>query len=524
MKTQRIIHPNIDIRKFPEVNADFSMTDISMGDLHANALLFLNILVRQGIIAISPENYAKFAEIYTLPELQADYWGTEAPVFSAGNKQERLEEIKKQYNALIAQIKIINTKKLIRLIGDELVDRGVIDYFILKLLQALHDQGADFEILLSNHGIEFVEACELFKENGNKLVAKRLGNIQHGNSFHALQEAIAAGSISNEEVLNIYHQVYKKHLKIISYALDPDANEIKVFSHAGIGLNHIRGLARKFKVPYSEESAVDLARTIDAINKKFAEKASAGEIHTLYTHDMMYRGYAGEYLNSTDEVVAATVWGREYGDLIRTSKKFKVTFIHGHDSYDPEKVEHVTLNNQLGQFQNNVGDLYLYATNGMRVVPTQCLNPDKKVQSLREKNRPDKPNDYVVKVHHTKPSFFKTAHPKMTFPDSYKRIWDSTPGHSNITKIKALLKDYTKEDNILGSFWGLIFTLHWGRHHVKSVHQIAQTQYTSVEAILSDLKALKPRDGGSLDKRIKFIESQIITQRSDNPDLQFNLK
>lgn len=75
MKTQRIIHPNIDIRKFPEVNADFSMTDISMGDLHANALLFLNILVRQGIIAISPENYAKFAEIYTLPELQADYWG-----------------------------------------------------------------------------------------------------------------------------------------------------------------------------------------------------------------------------------------------------------------------------------------------------------------------------------------------------------------------------------------------------------------------------------------------------------------
>lgn len=112
----------------------------------------------------------------------------------------------------------------------------------------------------------------------------------------------------------------------------------------------------------------------------------------------------------------------------------------------------------------------------------------------------------------------------MIFPDSYKRIWDSTPGHSNITKIKALLKDYTKEDSILGSFWGLIFTLHWGRHHVKSVHQIAQTQYTSVEAILSDLKALKPREGGSLDKRIKFIELQIIAQRRDSPEPQFNLK
>ncbi|HFD2276213.1 TPA: DUF5617 domain-containing protein, partial [Legionella pneumophila] len=398
-----------------------------------------------------------------------------------------------------------------------------IDYFILKLLKALHDQGADFEILLSNHGIEFVEACELFKENGNKLVAKRLGNIEHGNSFHALQEAIAAGAISNEEVLNIYHQVYKKHLKIISYSLDPDANEIKVFSHAGIGLSHIRGLARKFKVPYSEESAVDLAKTIDAINKKFAEKASAGEIHTLYTHDMMYRGYAGEYLNSTDEVVAATVWGREYGDLIRTSKKFKVTFIHGHDSYDPEKVEHVTLNNQLGQFQNNVGDLYLYATNGLRAVPTQYLNPDKKIQNQREKNRPAKSNDYVVKIHHTKPSFFKTTNPKMTFPDSYKQIWDSTKGGSNIARIKALLKDYTKEDSVFGSFWGLIFTLHWGRHHVKSVHQIAQTRYTSVEAILADLKALKPREGGSLDKRIKFIESQIMILRGDNPGSQFNL-
>ncbi len=87
MKTKRILDPNIDIRTFPEVTADFSMTDISMGDLHANALLFLNILVRQGIIDISPENYAKFAEIYTLPELQADYWGTEAPVFTAENKR-----------------------------------------------------------------------------------------------------------------------------------------------------------------------------------------------------------------------------------------------------------------------------------------------------------------------------------------------------------------------------------------------------------------------------------------------------
>ncbi|PWY55197.1 hypothetical protein DGG96_13545 [Legionella qingyii] len=113
-------------------------------------------------------------------------------------------------------------------------------------------------------------------------------------------------------------------------------------------------------------------------------------------------------------------------------------------------------------------------------------------------------------------SFFN--HPKLTldFPD-YTKIWNKCRGDSNHRRIKALLIDYTKEDCLFGSFIGRMISGNWNRHHVSAISKIianmsVNNYYDSADDIVSDLKKLKPRKGGTLYQLIKFIEMKLEAQ------------
>lgn len=112
-------------------------------------------------------------------------------------------------------------------------------------------------------------------------------------------------------------------------------------------------------------------------------------------------------------------------------------------------------------------------------------------------------------------SFFNKTSTAVSFPQSYQSIWHNTGSRSNITKVKALLKDYTKENFFFGSFLGRLFSGHWGRHHVDKVHELIYTTYECVDDLVFDLKQLKPQKGGSLDRRICFIDAQIAEYRRE---------
>lgn len=491
----------VDLRKYPEITPSSDMTEVSVGDLHANVLYLLNILVRQGIVAISPEQYDRFVSLYTHLDFNTTrIWDDRqnklvippAPVFQEnfkGNKQKILTEARKEFDEILKTILVVDIRKRVRLIGDELADRGVNDYFMLAFIRHLDEKDATFEILLSNHGIEFIEACERFKKNGKKLVAARMNDNRNGNSFYALNETIKAGVVSHEEVLNIYDKIYKKHLKILSYSLDAEANEIQVFSHAGIGLQHIRGLANKLGCPYSDQNAAALAKTIDEINTSFKVKAEQNEIHTLYTSQMMLDGLEGNFLDAEEEVVAATVWGRCYDDLERSSPNFKVVFIHGHDKHDNSE-EHITLNQGIGQFTRCTGTMRLYLTNpNIGLCENFLGSPSCDSFPLSRK-----PGNDLETVRH--------------YPNSYQKIWDEQTYASDLNKAKALLKDYTKESFLFGGFLGRFFMGHWNRHHVSAVSQLLQS-VNDLNEMMAQLKALNPRKGGSLDRRISFIEDRI---------------
>jgi hypothetical protein len=114
----------------------------------------------------------------------------------------------------------------------------------------------------------------------------------------------------------------------------------------------------------------------------------------------------------------------------------------------------------------------------------------------------------TTKTSQVRAAFFSYPSTSSSFPKSYMNIWQGVGHRSNISKIKALLQDYTKENFFLGSFLGRFFCAHWNRHHIEKVHKIIQTRYECVEDIIYDLKLLKPEHNGSLDKRIRFIDMQ----------------
>ena len=77
------------------------------------------------------------------------------------------------------------------------------------------------------------------------------------------------------------------------------------------------------------------------------------------------------------------------------------------------------------------------------------------------------------------------------FPASYRYIWNKEHSKNAIVKIKALLKDYTKEESLISPFFGRLFFLHWNRHHVPAVQKIIyKRDYERAEDILFDLRQI----------------------------------
>ena len=101
--------------------------------------------------------------------------------------------------------------------------------------------------------------------------------------------------------------------------------------------------------------------------------------------------------------------------------------------------------------------------------------------------------------------------PDTVFPPSYNNLWQKTNSNSKLTKARALLADYTKQDSVFGPLLGRLFTGHWNRHHVSQVQKLLHTQYESADDLIYDLKQIEKKKGGSLDRRVEFIELQIQT-------------
>lgn len=334
------IKEQVDIYTLPSVDTNHKAdagAQITIGDLHANAMKLIFLLIKQGIATnLSKKNYAELVRIYKLSVNDL----TQADLNSFHNILNTLE---------------FNNKVTLRLIGDELGDRGSNDYFILKILEKLRLKKVPVEILLSNHGVEFIEASEQ-----NSFEPILLDCNWHAPSMRDLNRLIEKKLVSKEEVQRLSNTAYKPTLKAISYSLNDDQSGITLYSHAPIDVNVIAMVAKKLKVPFNDDTAVELGKTIDCINIEFQKYVQTNTVHTLYGPEVMMDGYSGQFISPESSPFEFLMWNRFYDTQVinrsQEHKGYSINYVHGHDPSGVTSGHIYNVDNALGKFDVHTGE------------------------------------------------------------------------------------------------------------------------------------------------------------------------
>lgn len=329
--TNQLIDEYVNIAKMPSLDSKYLANrhaQITIGDMHANALKFLYFLVRHGVITnMTGAQYETCASIYMK------------------NVDDLTAADLDQFNHILDSLQF-NTDATVRLIGDELCDRGANDYFILKLFQKLHQHKVPVETVLSNHGTEFL----LAHETKNKFFPTIM-EPHHTTSMTNLQILIARKLVSHEEVTTMVNEAYKPHCKLLSYSLSKDKKSITLYSHAPVDVSIVRALASKLKVPFSDKSPLNLGKTIHAINKEFAKHLANKTVNTLLSASVLFNGYDVERIDPLKYPIEFIIWNRDLTMLNRSAfhKGYSITYAHGHDNQLSENTNVFVLDNTLGK-------------------------------------------------------------------------------------------------------------------------------------------------------------------------------
>ena len=307
-----IVVRQANLYKLPNRN-DRNSAHVSLGDIHGNALKLIYVMIEEGVM-----------------ELIDDVDGMMAAI-----KYDTLRDIYKKpvqdldENDLALFQKIINgtkvhKEKAVTLIGDELADRGNNDYFTLLVLQKLKKEDVNIDIMLSNHSVEFIRDYEkeTFEGESNLLGTQAQSLV----NMHAL---IQRDLIEEKEVRKIVDQCYKPMVKSIGYTMSKEG-AITLFSHAPIGLETVKSLARKFNVSYKDMSTRALIQTIDAINKKMQVSFGNKELADLVDNegDSDHK----KPIPENSHPLSRLVWNRVLSNelITQASGGFDVKFVHGH--------------------------------------------------------------------------------------------------------------------------------------------------------------------------------------------------
>jgi hypothetical protein len=322
----------IDLRRCPCPH-HYQITQVTFGDLHANAIKFIYNLIRNGICApVSDASYDEQLKLYEYTQ----------PLTKAGFDA---------FNQWIdAHLQVIDTTIMVRLIGDVLADRGRNDWFVLKIFAALKHAGVCVRTVLSNHDCMFLDAMGFNGEARMREVPRALEINLQGNANLELMYAIQDGVILFDEVNQLVHDAYLPTLVMLDYSLSHDG-KLTIMTHAPVDLRMIEELAEAFDVIYEGPEIDGLVRTIKAINQAFQRI-----VHEGRTEEILIPG----------TVVFNALWTRE-PDLYQargnrdTQNIPNITFVYGHD----KQRTHVSAN--VIRLDNHIGKGNLEANDEINI-------------------------------------------------------------------------------------------------------------------------------------------------------------
>lgn len=374
----------------PKGNSDKDC-ELTIGDLHSNALLFIYFLQQHKIMSLTDEQYAELVKNYVALE-------------QAKETQLSDEDIILKTKAIIKIIEeasIINKPKL-RLIGDEMADRGVNDLFILLLLKKLYENHVPYKILLSNHGLCFISLflgwCKQSKQNNWMM------NPSQMTSFDALKSSVDLKICEFKQIEQWVLNFYFPFIQVIDYSLCPQSQRLTLYSHAAIGYNDLISLAFYTKTPFRADNMLELAQTLEHIEHQFKKNIFPQVCDLLLNitdidDSDAASSYFSKFMNS---IIWKICWNRDYSFIMlhrpASLNSFFMRYVHGHDHEISNNTHCISLDGYLGKSsQDNIGELKELKSHDI---------------TLKEYlNKPNQENTWGL--------FFKS----MIFPKSYKNLY-----------------------------------------------------------------------------------------------------
>ena len=412
----KIVSSQIDIYSFPTAIAEETADTITIGDLHGNTIKLTYFLFRHGVITFKQSvkdparAYEEFVEAYELAgeiaetHVQAHrlVWGRSKDIArhsktlakhatllaktsrTAAEESElkrintdrvnqwlkkareehdgakiELDSCKSQLPAVLAaarlfisRLEVARRKTLVRLIGDELADRGSNDWLTLLVLQVLYRGKVRVVILISNHGQEFVSAYESWVTK-KKFEPKNDVVDEQKISFMGLKLLLDENLVGMHELTHLVQSVYLPMLRALDYSLHPEG--IRIYSHAPIGLEIVRHTARAMRVVYKDTTREELARVIDKINIRFAKLVYESASDKCCDTTKINAPNSMTEKEREAFPLANIIWNRWTGKddtesaRPRTRHGYQVNYVHGHDTYQSQFAHVVNLDTACGK-------------------------------------------------------------------------------------------------------------------------------------------------------------------------------
>lgn len=304
---------NVDLKKYPETIDTFAPgMEVTIGDLHGNALKLIYFLLRNQVIKLSKRDYQQLVTIYTTP-----------PELITSKDLDL-------FQAIITSAPLSRLHK-IRFLGDDLCDRGMNDFYTLFIFKTLDAGMVPFDIVLSNHGEFFLSAFERPEQSFNYNPYGEGNNEATVRSMLNLGKLIDRGFVNKQDIIEWVQVHYLKHLLLPGFLINTEQKEMTIFSHAPLDLAILAALAKDLSVPFNDSDLTELGKSFEGINKVVNQWIQSNKFTEHYLAlDALHES------KGTPSPLRQVLWNRNYGILDRSSerddKPYSVNYVHGHDS------------------------------------------------------------------------------------------------------------------------------------------------------------------------------------------------
>lgn len=246
---QQCIQLSHDLDQEPErVHGLAPFNEVALGDMHGNCELLLHSLVQLGFLEIAdPQAWSRLRGM--LRKLQSE------PMTAAGLARFR----DTLHRAVTVDPGCRETR--LTLLGDLLADRMHNDICMLAILDLLHQRGVDYQVILSNHDMGFIQYYlhNRSRSQDEPFEVKGIGLMQNPDQAASLERC---DKLLNEHrgtrafFREAAERAYFPHLNVCSTSLDGRT----VFSHGFVNQTLFAELCRQAGADPAEPHAVQVAR------------------------------------------------------------------------------------------------------------------------------------------------------------------------------------------------------------------------------------------------------------------------